>query len=113
MWIFTTIGFFSVVADPGHPRMLKIRARTRADLEALRRRHLPDIEIVETHHTDYRYRALVHRDEWIHAAQALAAEVDYPNFKNAVAQRQGVGRAKLYGEIWLLMYGLQRDESAT
>ena len=112
MWIFTTIGFFSVVADADHPRMLKIRARTRADLEGLRRWHLPDIEIAETHHTDYRYRAFVHRDEWIHAAQSLAAEVDYPNFKHAVARRQGVGRAKLYGEIGLLMYGLQRDEPA-
>ena len=112
MWLFTTIGFFSVVADPDHPRMLKIRARAREDLEALRSRHLPDIEIVESRHTDYRYRAFVHRDEWMHAAQALAAEVDYPNFKNAVAQRQGVGRAKRYGEVWLLMYGLQRDEPA-
>lgn len=108
MWLFTTIGFFSVVADPDHPDTLKVRARARADLEALRDRHLPDLEIVETDHTDYRFRAFVHRDEWAHAARALAADIDYPNFKSAVGQRQGAARAKRYGEVWRVMYGLQR-----
>src|SRR4051795_12558108 len=109
VWLFTTIGFFSVVADPDHPDLLKVRARAREDLEALRARHLPDLEVVETDHTDYRYRAFVARDEWVHAAQALAAAIDYPNFKNAVAERQGHERATRYSHVWRTMLGLQRQ----
>ena len=108
MWLSTTIGFFSIVADASHPDTLKIRARAREDLEALKARYLPDIQILETDHTDYRLRALVRRDEWAHAAHALAGDIDYPNFKSAVAQRQGYERAKRYGQVWEIMLGLQR-----
>ena len=108
MWLFTTIGFFSVVADPAHPDTLKVRARAREDLETLRARYLPDLEIVETDHTDYRFRAFLHRDEWAHAVQALTADIDYPNFKAAVGQRQGPARAKRYAKVWQVMYELQR-----
>ena len=107
MWIFTTIGFFSVVEDPEHPNTLKIRARAREDLEALRDRYLPDLEIVESSNTDYRFRAFVHRDEWEHAARSLAADIDYPNFKSAVAKRQGHSRAGRYARVWQIMYALQ------
>ena len=109
MWLFTTIGFFSVVEDADHPDTLKVRARVREDLEALRQRHLPDLEIIESDHTDYRYRAFVARDEWAHAAQMLAVGIDYPNFKSAVAERQGHERAARYGRVWATMLGLQRD----
>src|SRR4051794_37474035 len=100
MWLFTSIGFFSVVAYDAHPDTFKVRARARQDLEALRERYLPDLEIVESDHTDYRFRAFVLRDEWTHAAQALAADIDYPNFKSVVAERQGNGRARRYGKVW-------------
>jgi hypothetical protein len=113
MWLFTSIGFFSVVEDEEHPGALKIRARAREDLGALQDHYLPDLEIVRTEHTDYRFRAVVARDEWAHAAQALAADIDYSNFKAAVAQRQGPSRAKRYGRVWELMYGLQREADAS
>ena len=109
MWLFTSIGFFSVVADDANPDTVKIRARARTDLAALRAGYLPDLEIVESDHTDYRYRAFVLREEWEHAAHALAADIDYPNFKNAVAERQGFARAKRYAKVWEIMLGLQRD----
>jgi hypothetical protein len=113
MWLFTSIGFFSVVEDEEHSGALKIRARAQEDLEALRDRYLPDLEILRTEHTDYRFRAVVARDEWAHAAQALATDIDYPNFKAAVAQRQGSPRAKRYGRVWELMHGLQREAEAS
>jgi hypothetical protein len=109
MWLFTTIGFFSVVADPDHPDTLKVRARAREDLEALRALYLPDLEIVESAHTDYRFRAFVRRDEWVHAARALAQDIDYPNFKSAVGRRQGGARAKRYAQVWQVMHGLQEE----
>lgn len=110
MWLFTTLGFFSVVAHRDDARTVLIRARVREDLEELRVRHLPDLEIVEDAGSDYRYRAFVSRDEWEHAAQGLAACVDYANFKDAVAERQGRDRADRYLEIWRVMHRLQSSE---
>lgn len=109
MWLFTSIGFYSVVAHDSHPGTVLIRARTREDLERLQRRHLPDIEILENAGTDYRFRALVARSEWEHAAERLAADIDYANFKDAVAQRQGHERAELYLRIWDALRELQRQ----
>lgn len=107
MWIFTTIGFFSVVAHHDDPDTILIRARVRGDLDALRREHLPDIEILESAGSDYRFRALVPRDEWEHAAQRLTAAIDYPNFKDAVAERQGHDRAHVYLDVWRTIRSLQ------
>ena len=83
MWLYTTIGFFSVVAHRDDPRTILIRARSREDLDALRRHHLPDLEIAQGTH--YPFEALVSRDEWEHAAQQLAQGVDY--FDDEAMQR--------------------------
>jgi hypothetical protein len=78
MWLFTTIGFFSVVAHRDDPDTILICAHVREHLDALRRHHLPDLEIAADDGT-YAFRALVSRDEWEHAAQQLARGVDYPD----------------------------------
>ena len=31
----------------------------------------------------------------------MAGEIDYGNFKNAVAERQGRERAAIYGDVWV------------
>jgi len=108
MWLATTIGFFSVVGHADDTDTVLVRARAREDLDALRRRYLPDLEIVENHGSDYRFRAYMRRDEWEYAAQRLAADIDYPNFKNAVAERQGPERAHLYSRVWAALRELQR-----
>ncbi len=74
MWMFTTIGFFSIVAHEGDVETIVIRAHAREDLERLRRNHLPDLEILDGP------CAYVSRDEWEHAAQGLAAGIDYSEF---------------------------------
>ena len=38
-----------------------------------------------------------------------AAGIDYDNFKNAVAARQGAGRARVYSEVWGTLLRLQRQ----
>ena len=111
MWLFTTIGFFSVVAHADDPRTILIRARVREDLDELRVHHLPDLEIVEGAGTDYAFRAFVSRDEGEHVAQQLAQSVDYPNFKTAVAERHSDERAHRYYEVWRVMHRLQSGAS--
>ncbi len=107
MWIFTTQGFYSAVEHRGDPDLLIVRARTREDIEALQAQ-IPGLEPFEDATADYRWRAVVKREEWIAALALLGAGVDYPNFKSAVAQRQGHDRASCYGRVWSELLGLQQ-----
>ena len=108
MWLLTTQGFYSVVAHRDDPDKLLVRARTRADIEALGEQ-IPAIEPFEDPAADYRYRAVVSRAEWLVALAQLVTELDYDNFKNAVAGRQGSERAALYGVLWRELRRLQRS----
>lgn len=106
MRVLTTQGFYSVVAHRDEPDAVIVRARTREDIEALRRQ-IPDIEPFEDPAADYRHRAVVGRAEWVVAVAQLASEIDYDNFKVAVAERQGSRRASIYGEVWRALRRLQ------
>ena len=83
MWLYTTIGFFSAVAHRDDPRAILIRARVREDLDALRRNHLPDLEITAS--GEYAFEALVSRDEWEFAVCRMAQAIDY--FDEGAMQR--------------------------
>lgn len=100
MWLYTTIGFFSVVAHREDGQTLLIRARTREDLDELRRRHLPDLEIQDSADGDYPHCALLERSEWEYALARLAADVDYLSFEDAIRGSQGEDRANLYQRVW-------------
>jgi hypothetical protein len=106
MWLFTTQGFYSVVAHRRDPERLIVRARAREDLEALRA-EIPELRIFSDPDADYRWRAIVSRAEWVAAVAQLAADVDYDNFKSAVAARQGRGRERLYHRVWAALQELQ------
>lgn len=108
MWLLTTRGFYSIVMHRDDPETMVVRARVCEDLEALRERYLPELQIVDSAGTDYRYRALVAKLDWAVAAHRLAFDVDYPNFKDAVADQQGPARARLYTRIWTTLLELQR-----
>jgi hypothetical protein len=94
VWLFTDIGFYSVVAvdethnapwgiaEPG-TRMM-IRARDALHLLELAERYFPDATIYQTPQADYQYRIVVDKDAWAEAAHDLAASIDYPNFKARV-----------------------------
>lgn len=95
MWLITTAGFYSVVQKPWDREAgtLTIRARARADLEALRNSHLPDLgEIVESANTDYRFRAQAPKVSVAETARRMIAGIDYDNFKSAVGERQREAR---------------------
>jgi hypothetical protein len=115
VWVFTQNGFYSVVAyDPARDHgggppgedLLLVRARVREDLELLRR-WIPSLEIREHGRADYRFRTVMSREQW---KQILGAEVDYldyTNFKNRVAEKQGHERHEAYMRVWSAMRRLQ------
>ncbi len=106
MWLFTPRGFFSVVAHRDDPGLVLVRARAHEDLRKLTG-VLGQIDILETPDGDYRWRTTVTRRAWTGALVLLAAEIDYPNFKSEVAERQGSERAAAYGRVWSVMHELQ------
>jgi hypothetical protein len=110
MWLITPVGFFSIVCKPGDENAdaLTIRARVRSDLDALRQQYLPSLgEVMENAGTDYRFRAKAHRDEVEKALAKMVHQLDYDNFKNEVAKKQGKYRAGIYSKIWNVLYGLR------
>ena len=110
MWIITPIGFFSVVQKPGDAagNTLTIRARVRSDLEALRKTCLPSMgDITESTTSDYRFRAVAPRADIAAAMASMVNALDYSNFKNQVTKVQGAERAKLYHDVWDVLYRLQ------
>lgn len=107
MWIFTTIGFFSAVQKPGES-VLTVRARVKGDLEALRERYMPGLTEPSDHGgTDYPWRSRIDHASFAEGLAALARDVDYSNFKSAVAATQGAGRAHVYGDVWRAMLGVE------
>ena len=100
MWVFSTIGFFSVVQKPGDSD-LTVRARSAGDLDRLREKYLPDLSPTSaTPKADYAFRARVPHSSFGRALAVMAADIRYPNFKDEVARTQGSGRAGVYAAVW-------------
>lgn len=109
MWVFTTFGFFSIVAHRTRPMDVLIRARDRSDLRALvKRLPKPHPRIHDTPGADYAFRAIVPRDAIGTRLNETAADLNYDNFKNAVSKEQGPRRAHLYHDVWEALLPLQR-----
>jgi hypothetical protein len=106
MWVFTPQGFYSVVVHRDDPSLVLVRARAREDLENLQTQ-LPGLVIFEDAAADYLYRAIVKREDWKRALAELADAMDYDNFKDAVTERQGEERHRLYLRVWGVMLALQ------
>jgi hypothetical protein len=107
MWLVTPVGFFSVVRKPGDDD-LTVRSRVRADLAALAEL-LPALgPIEEGMGTDYRYRARVPAAELATVVARMIEDIDYSNFKDEVAARQGLERAHTYGRVWSALHDLSK-----
>lgn len=106
MWLYTAIGFFSIVQKNGDEE-LSVLARVRADLERLKHLYIPSMSAIsETVDTDYRFRGRVSHAAFADAAYHIALGIDYPNFKDAIAERSGTARANVYANVWAATLGL-------
>ena len=117
MWLFTRYGFFSVTVSRQDPYKMQIRARAKEDLERLAEFaatqgwHIGEhfSEIIETPNADYRWRIICVPGQWAAIAEALAADVDYHNFKATITDPK---RHRLYERVWHTMLDLQYQEEA-
>ena len=113
MWVFTSIGFFSVVEKPEDrdAGMLTVRSRVKADLDALRERFMPELgPTIKGAGTDYRYRAKIDKGAFSEGMKRVSESVDYDNFKHAIGTRQGYDRARVYARVWTDLLDLEDQE---
>ena len=106
MWIFTTIGAFSIVEvrtkDDRPTGEMMVRVRDKLHLTALKKRTGCKAKILSTPHADYPYRVIVSRDNWHEYIDMLTRDIAYPNFKGACAS--GPYLDKLH-QVWSVYRG--------
>ncbi len=106
MWLFTKQGFYSIVRKDGDE--WHVRARARTDLENLNRLAETGHAIHRSEGADYRWRMVVSGAEARALVGKLAEDIDYANFKGAVARTPGqADKSGILHEIWSLMYRYQ------
>lgn len=103
MWVFLNNSFLSIVdpaTDGKASEQLLVRARFKGDIE----RVWPGV--VEEHipHRDYRWRALISRDDVVAAISSSVQNIDYHNFKGSVDENW---RHDVYLDVWHVMFRAQ------
>ena len=91
MWVFLNTGSVSVVAHRELADCLLVRARERKHLQAALG---TDDGIEETPTADYRFRAVVKREDWALRLGQLSMEIDYDNFKKSIKDPEFLGVAE-------------------
>lgn len=106
MWIVSTNGFISLVQDRKNKDVLHVRARVADDISA----HFPDATIQVFHGADYRYRALISREEVAAKMFDMINEMSYTSHFKDVALRmapKSAARHTAYYGTWNAMANMQ------
>lgn len=110
MWVMTSIGFYSVIMKNGTD-YLTVRARVAADLDSLRTQYMPGLsKTISYAGSDYPFRATIAREDYALGLKKLVMDIDYDNFKNEVAKKQGHERADVYADVWVDLLRLETVE---
>lgn len=115
MWIFSRIGFLSIVQKQGsnEPNVdLCVRARFREDIEGFLKEveKLTGEQVGPYQHTpqnDYAYRAFISRPLVAEVVKNLIATLDVPNFKDSV--HGNPTRDEAYYLCWEALYEAQQQ----
>ncbi|MDP2361999.1 MAG: hypothetical protein Q8O14_14825 [bacterium] len=118
MWLFTTLGYYSITRSRLEPDRYQIRARDRQHLERLSVHMDLDMmarmslgQIIETPSADYRWRIIVDERQLRAVVEALARCITYFNFKTEAATTAAADhsyRAALH-DVWARMNRLQHS----
>ena len=103
MWIASQFGFYSIVCKDED--QFHVRARLKGDLQNLLEATGLEEEIHESDYSDYKYRLVVGHDAVRKITSALAETLDYPNFKNKIAETPSQEpKLDAYHQIWGVVY---------
>lgn len=112
MWIASQLGFFSIVQKEG---AFHVRARVEGDLKSLVKASGVKAKIEEWPNADYRWRIRLKSQSSLGLVfLALQASVDYPNFKNRVAELpEQRNKLRAYSNLWHDLLAVQREAEPT
>jgi hypothetical protein len=82
--------------------VLLVRSRVNGDIE----RVFPHATIRETRKADYRFRAVLSREEVVRSIAREVSKISYRNFKDSVKEKD---RHDASMKCWSSMYRLQED----
>jgi hypothetical protein len=107
MWLYTKLGFFSIVHKPPCKKdELLVRTRCREDIEVLSEKlsQTSDFKgtIIESPNSDYAYRMVVPRSILAPFMAGLMEELDYGNFKATLPSSDRL-RHDAYLKCWRAM----------
>ncbi len=100
MWLFTSLGFVSIVQNRDRKQNLLVRARDKLHLQAL----FPDAVVDETPDADYRFRTTVSKKVVRKFVADQVSAIDYPNFKDTVVDPDYHAACL---RVWSAMHDLQ------
>ena len=95
MWVAFNNAFLSIVQNRNNSSELLVRARVKGDIE----RVFPEAGTFEDLTADYKYRALITRDEVAKAMASQVSEINYDNFKNSISKNE-YQRHDAYLKVW-------------
>jgi len=113
MWVFTSVGFFSVVEkyEDRDAEILTVRSRVKADLDALCERFMPELgPTIKNGGTDYGFRAKITPEAFSSGMKRVCEAIHYDNFKNEIVVKQGHRRANIYGKVWTALLPLEDEK---
>lgn len=110
MWLFTSGGFVSAVADSANPDQLIVRSRDRRSLEPLAA--LDGAPIIVGAGTDYPYRLVCARATFAGWVASEIGRVDYGNFKDRVHQVRGDRFSDALMSVWSAMHDVTDAEGS-
>jgi len=109
MWVFSVVGFFSVVQKPGDS-FLTVRARVASDLDRLREKYMPELsETNKGQGTDYPCRATISHEDFAKGMEKIIKSIHYGNFKTEVEAKMGSKRETIYHEVWHSLLKLEKE----
>lgn len=109
MWLFTTVGFFSVVQKP-NDGFLTVRARVAEDLEKLREKYMPELsQVVVGGGVDYPFRATIDHDSFALGLSKIAVDIHYSNFRDEISRVMGSHREQVYNQVWKVLMRLETE----
>lgn len=107
MWLFTKDGFYSIVHKDCEKDELTVRARVKKDLEKMLKKVGVKAVIHDWSGSDYRFRVVMKRADFVRYMVDYGENLQYDNFKNTIPH-DDVVRHEAYFGVWSAGMQLQR-----
>jgi len=105
VWIFMSDAMLSIVQknDDEGRGTLTVRARARGEIESV----FPDAKVSESLENDYRFRAVIAREEVAKTISSRLMGLEYDNFKDSIEDSDFESACH---DVWAAMYRYQKEK---